>query len=103
MIFVHLHEYSSFMWATYSSRGVLSNIYKHKEATEMCGKPAIRVRVTSVEEDETHYGWLKEGHDEVTLIQPSLVQLKICFAYGLQAAIDSEQGLPVKLKVEEAQ
>jgi len=102
VIFAHLQDYSALMWGSYSSRGILSSIYKHKESTEMSGKPAIKVKVTSVEEGETHYGWLREGRNDVTLIQPSLVQLKICFAYGLQDAIDANQGLPVKLKIEEA-
>lgn len=64
--------------------------------------PIVQVDVRLVRDDDpaaTHWGWLKTGEDEPSLIWPSHAQFSVCFPYGPRAEEQAGRGRTVRLAV----
>ena len=89
------------MYAEKLNDGSFTHVYPSTIQVGMCGvdtKDVVSVSV-SEHEDGTHHGWKDE--DGFSMIFESLIQLKICFPYGMQVEIDKGGGTPVVLQVVE--
>ena len=75
------------------------HVFPSKIQVGMCSSslPIVRVVVESDPEGE-YVGWVSTDR-KVTMIFANIVLLKICFPYGLEAAIESGRGQVVKLKI----
>lgn len=62
--------------------------------------PIVKVKVTPDENGE-YWGYIITGEDKPIFIYPSIVLLKVCFAYGLEAAENSGDGKRIQLSVTE--
>lgn len=62
---------------------------------------AVDVREIPSGSDATHYGWLEVGAKTPSMIWPSMVQLEMCFPYGMKAEVDRGRGRCVMLAIEE--
>lgn len=68
----------------------------------MCGpKKDEIIKLDVIEDDNGSYWGFYDG--EISMIWPSLIQLEMCFPYGLKTAEDCGKGKHIKLKIEKAQ
>lgn len=73
------------------------HIYPCAGQIEMCGSEPVPVWVEEDAEGD-YYGWkYADGH--ISMIWPSMIQLQMCFPYGMQVAIDNKDGVDVRLKI----
>lgn len=89
------------MYAEKHEDGPFTNIYLSEGQVRMCGAKNIVPVAVSEHADGTHYGWKAKDEDGFCMIWQHEILREICFAYGMQAAIDAGQGVPVRLKLEE--
>ena len=84
--------------------GHYMNFYKsYYSVTTVCGATAEEVRLVRLREDPdgTHWGWEATGRGTFSMVQPSRMQLEMCFPYGMEVAVKKGDGRPVCLSVEE--
>lgn len=83
--------------------GSFNNVYPREGQVKMCGVPEeLIVSVVVTEDvDGIYHGWVDKDGLATCMVWPSLMQLKVCFPYGMEAAIEAGQGVYVKLKIEE--
>lgn len=92
-------------WFAFSERrtdGKFTTIEKWQEAMLFSGVPQSRiVKVRLVEDAEGEYlGWLdNDDNGEISMIQHNRV-FAIQFPYGVAAAVERGEGVPVPLRVE---
>ena len=75
------------------------HIYEGPQAVILCGvdkKDVVKLIVTEDENGE-YWGWNEKG--KISMIWPSLIQLEMCFAYGLEAAEKTGRGKRTRLKI----
>lgn len=87
------------MWAYLYEDGKLCHVgSKRYVEIHLIRRPIVPV---VVEEDENggHYGWMETGEDTPCMIWPTEVQFKMCFTYGVKAAVEAGHGRPVRLKI----
>lgn len=88
------------------AHGLYTNIFTHPRIVKMCGEgPIFEVEIYEVEKGDIapYWGW-EDSKDsntpgEWSMIWPSLVQLQMCFAYGLEAAEKNGDGRRVNFVV----
>jgi len=87
--------------------GVYMHFFKSRVHLKLCGceDPVIvdcRER-TDDDPESRYWGWLPADDDEFCMIQPSLIQLDICFPDGVGGAERSGRGQSVNLIVIEVE
>lgn len=60
----------------------------------------LKVEEVPEESDDTYYGWQRTGTDKFSMIFFERVRFRLCFAYGVEAAVESGSGKVVSLKIE---
>jgi hypothetical protein len=82
------------------------NIFHHPMLVKMCGDgPVVPVLLEIAPDErswnrkEPYWGWLEPDASSLSMVQNSYQMLSICFAYGIDAAINNGDGKPVKLIV----
>lgn len=93
------------MWAHRYDNGELWNLGSRQYA-EAHGltRPVLEVDVVEVEDGDpaaTHWGWMRAGKTEPTMVYPRKSLLDMCFHYGMQVEIDAGKGRMVRLVVTE--
>ncbi len=89
--FAHLREDGSF-----------SSFYPSRAAVKMCGAPVdeiVEVRLVP-DAEGSYWCWLDFERNEYCMCWPSLMQLKICFPYGIEIAEKRDKGVRVRVSVE---
>ncbi len=76
------------------------HVYPSSMAVKMCGGGEI-VRVRIVPDPEgTHWCWHDFEKNEYRMVWQSLVQLKVCFPYGIEIEEKRRHGIRVQVRVE---
>lgn len=94
------------MYAGWNEKaGTYSHFYKNQRIVEgVCGYAPEDVHLVELREvsegEAVYWGWEDADTREWSMIWPTRVQFRMCFTYGLDAAIKAGQGRPVQLAVQ---
>jgi hypothetical protein len=84
-----------------------AHFYPSTMQLKMCGNDPMAFVQLTVDPEGSHWGWYHSHHPhnrgsrgQVSMIYPSLVQVRICFTYGPEAETARGRGDIVRLRVE---
>lgn len=97
------HDFIAYAHKNYPETDMpFDHVFPSELQVRLCGSGGEKIYKVQVKVDPNGPYWAWDDGEDISMIWRYEMALKMCFPYGMKAAIEAGQGVPVKLSISEA-